>query len=233
MCAMDRSSEEPSSQSLKQTLIHIKGLYQFSPVSVCVRNTQREFLYRNTSFEQIYSYLTGSNHFNSRKIVPIDVVSFLSKLEIECSFLGNGGVLSKSFSNKGAGFNVYMECRETSDGELIVLWMINLLVIRPLAGIRYLDPEFRSRENFDKLISELNEKNLITLSFYITTFDVSEMSKLMKVEVKTIESRIQRIKKTIKKYYPSYIHFKRECFHNKSIYFFIALVMDFMLLETC
>lgn len=50
MCAMDRSSDDSLSQSVRDALLHIKGLYNISPVSVCVRNQQRDVLYSNTSF---------------------------------------------------------------------------------------------------------------------------------------------------------------------------------------
>ncbi|MBE0193398.1 hypothetical protein FOT95_17225 [Klebsiella michiganensis] len=45
MCAMDRSGDDRVSQSVKDVLLHIKELYHSSPVSVCVRNSEREFLY--------------------------------------------------------------------------------------------------------------------------------------------------------------------------------------------
>lgn len=233
MCAMDRSSDDSLSQSLKDTLFHIKALYHSSPVSVCVRNSEREFLYKNTSFDQLYSYLLNNKNFNSKNVVPIDVGIFLLRLEIECSLLGNGGVLSKSFSNKGTGFNVYMECRQENNGEIIIVWMLNLLIIRPLSGFRVFDQESKSKNKFDELISNLTEKNLITLSFYMSGFDVSEIAIAMKVEAKTIDSRIERTKKLIKQHYPSFIHFKYECFRNRSIYFFVSLVMDYVLLEIC
>ncbi|MDK5168859.1 hypothetical protein P9954_26820, partial [Serratia nevei] len=75
-----------------------------------------------------------------------------SYLEVECSLLGNGGVLSKSFSNKGTGFNVYMECRQAENGDIIVIWMLNLLIIRPLAGFRVFKQDLHSRKKFDELI---------------------------------------------------------------------------------
>jgi PAS domain-containing protein len=56
MCAMDRSSDDSLSQSVRDALLHIKGLYNISPVSVCVRNQQRDVLYSNTSFEQMYDF---------------------------------------------------------------------------------------------------------------------------------------------------------------------------------
>ncbi|HGV3493537.1 TPA: hypothetical protein ACNGYJ_004975 [Klebsiella quasipneumoniae subsp. quasipneumoniae] len=233
MCAMDRSGDGGLSQSVRDALFHIKELYHSSPVSVCVRSSDREFLYQNTSFEQLYAYLLNKDISNIKNIVPLEVEVFLARLEIECGFLGNGGVLNKSFSNKGTSFNVYMECRQTEDGEIIILWMLNLLIIRPLAGFRVLDRELHSKNKFDKLVSNLTDKNLIVLSFYMSGYDVSEISMAMKIEAKTIESRIERTKKIIKKYYPSFIHFKYECFRNKSIYFFVALTMDYVLLEVC
>jgi PAS domain-containing protein len=56
MCAMDRSGDDSLSQSVRDALLHIKGLYNTSPVSVCVRNQQRDVLYSNTSFEQMYDF---------------------------------------------------------------------------------------------------------------------------------------------------------------------------------
>jgi hypothetical protein len=58
----------------------------------------------------LYAYLLNKENSNFKNVVPIEVDVFLLRLEVECSLLGNGGVLSKSFSNKGTGFNVYMEC---------------------------------------------------------------------------------------------------------------------------
>ena len=115
MCAMDRSGDDRVSQSVKDVLLHIKELYHSSPVSVCVRNSEREFLYKNTSFDQLYAYLLNKEKSNFKNVVPIEVDVFLLRLEVECSLLGNGGVLSKSFSNKGTGFNVYMALLNKSD----------------------------------------------------------------------------------------------------------------------
>lgn len=97
MCAMDRSGDDRVSQSVKDVLLHIKELYHSSPVSVCVRNSEREFLYKNTSFDQLYAYLLNKENSNFKNVVPIEVDVFLLRLEVECSLLGNGGVLSKSF----------------------------------------------------------------------------------------------------------------------------------------
>ena len=233
MCAMDRSGDDRVSQSVKDVLLHIKELYHSSPVSVCVRNSEREFLYKNTSFDQLYAYLLNKENSNFKNVVPIEVDVFLLRLEVECSLLGNGGVLSKSFSNKGTGFNVYMECRQAENGDIIVIWMLNLLIIRPLAGFRVFKQDLHSRKKFDELISRLTDKNLITLSFYMSGFDVSEISIAMNVETKTIDSRIERSKKLIKQYYPSFVQFKYECFRNKAIYFFIEQTLDYLLLELC
>ncbi|MGR0202037.1 hypothetical protein ACUWC2_27555, partial [Klebsiella pneumoniae] len=106
MCAMDRSGDDRVSQSVKDVLLHIKELYHSSPVSVCVRNSEREFLYKNTSFDQLYAYLLNKEKSNFKNVVPIEVDVFLLRLEVECSLLGNGGVLSKSFSKEGANKQV-------------------------------------------------------------------------------------------------------------------------------
>ncbi|HFK9013608.1 TPA: hypothetical protein ACG2VN_004537, partial [Klebsiella pneumoniae] len=133
----------------------------------------------------------------------------------------------------GTGFNVYMECRQAENGEIIVIWMLNLLIVRPLAGFRVFKQDLHSSKKFDELISRLTDKNLITLSFYMSGFDVSEISIAMNVETKTIDSRIERSKKLIKQYYPSFIQFKYECFRNKAIYFFIEQTLDYLLLKLC
>lgn len=57
MCAMDRSSDDSLSQSVRDALLHIKGLYNISPVSVCVRNQQRDVLYSNTSLNKCMTFL--------------------------------------------------------------------------------------------------------------------------------------------------------------------------------
>ncbi|OKB63660.1 hypothetical protein A9F06_27415 [Klebsiella pneumoniae] len=89
-----------------------------------------------------------------------------------------------------------MECRQAENGEIIVIWMLNLLIVRPLAGFRVFKQDLHSSKKFDELISRLTDKNLITLSFYMSGFDVSEISIAMNVETKTIDSRIERSKKT-------------------------------------
>ncbi|EPK2132986.1 hypothetical protein MBP52_004833, partial [Klebsiella pneumoniae] len=105
--------------------------------------------------------------------------------------------------------------------------------VRPLAGFRVFKQDLHSSKKFDELISRLTDKNLITLSFYMSGFDVSEISIAMNVETKTIDSRIERSKKLIKQYYPSFIQFKYECFRNKAIYFFIEQTLDYLLLKLC
>lgn len=102
-----------------------------------------------------------------------------------------------------------------------------------MQDLEFLNRTYIPEKKFDELISRLTDKNLITLSFYMSGFDVSEISIAMNVETKTIDSRIERSKKLIKQYYPSFVQFKYECFRNKAIYFFIEQTLDYLLLELC
>jgi hypothetical protein len=84
----------------------------------------------------LYAYLLNKENSNFKNVVPIEVDVFLLRLEVECSLLGNGGVLV-SFSNKGTGFNV-MGC-QSENGDIIVIWMLNLLIVRLLQDLEFLN----------------------------------------------------------------------------------------------
>ncbi|MDH2677608.1 hypothetical protein [Klebsiella quasipneumoniae] len=97
MCAMDRSSDDSLSQSVRDALLHIKGLYNISPVSVCVRNQQRDVLYSNTSFEQMYDFFKTECVAGSFSGTFYELELMFSQLELDCMVLGKGCVLSKIF----------------------------------------------------------------------------------------------------------------------------------------
>lgn len=97
MCAMDRSGDDSLSQSVRDALLHIKGLYNTSPVSVCVRNQQRDVLYSNTSFEQMYDFFKTECVAGSFSGSFHELELMLSQLELDCMALGKGCVLSKIF----------------------------------------------------------------------------------------------------------------------------------------
>ena len=90
MCAMDRSSDDSLSQSVRDALLHIKGLYNISPVSVCVRNQQRDVLYSNTSFEQMYDFFKTECVAGSFSGTFYELELMFSQLELDCMVLGKG-----------------------------------------------------------------------------------------------------------------------------------------------
>jgi hypothetical protein len=74
-----------------------------------------------------------------------------SWLEVECSLLGNGGVLSVLSIKELVLTFIWNAAAE--NGDIIVIWMLNLLIIRPLAGFRVFKQDLHSRKKFDELIS--------------------------------------------------------------------------------
>ncbi|TCL41624.1 hypothetical protein EDC47_1341 [Raoultella planticola] len=99
MCAMDRSSDDSLSQSVRDALLHIKGLYNISPVSVCVRNQQRDVLYSNTSFEQMYDFFKTECVAGSFSGTFYELELMFSQLELDCMVLGKVRI-SRSFLPK-------------------------------------------------------------------------------------------------------------------------------------
>ena len=231
MCAMDRSGDDRLSQSVRDVLLHIKGLYNTSPVSVCVRNQQRDVLYSNTSFEQIYDFfktegVTGSfsGSFNELELM-------LFQLELDCMVLGKGCVLSKIFSCNSANFQIRMECINVHDEGLYVLWQINLLIIAPLSSRKIKRLNSNAICDFDKVMIEITDVNIVPLSFYVLGFSYSDISICLSISVKAVKRRIERSKEKILTIYPSFGDFIVDCYRTRKIYFFVETAYEFLMLK--
>lgn len=216
------------SLSVKDTLFHLGKLYSSSPAAVCIRNENHDILYANASFINLTDFFQKENSTSRTDLIDYDIEIFLSRLELECLSMGDGAALNKSFSWRDAKFQIRMECRYSDKGDAILLWMINHINMKPLAD-KKISPHrgYIIDDEFDNLLFSISDKSLITLSFYMVGYGVSEISRVLSLEQKTTESRLQHAKKKIKEIYPSFLDFKNECLKNKTIYYFIDFVIEF------
>ncbi|HEJ7645692.1 sigma factor-like helix-turn-helix DNA-binding protein [Klebsiella oxytoca] len=233
MCAMDRSSDQGLSQSVRETILHIKALYKTSPVSVCVRNQQRDVLYSNTAFEQIYDFfktegVTGSfsGSFNELELM-------LYQLELDCMVLGRGCVLSKIFSCGKSKFQIRIECISILDDEFYFLWQINLLITVLLPSRNLRGIKSKEISNFDEAIARISDLNIIPLSFYVLGFSYADISRYIGVSEKVVKKRIDRSKEKLLKIYPFFSSFILDCYKTRKIYFFVENVYEYVMLNPC
>ena len=213
MCAMDRSSDDSLSQSVRDALLHIKGLYNISPVSVCVRNQQRDVLYSNTSFEQMYDFFKTECVAGSFSGTFYELELMFSQLELDCMVLGKGCVLSKIFSCGKSNFQIRIECISLLDDDFYFFWQINLLITVPLPSRKM--EVIKSKGNLDLGFSYLD------ISSYIC---VSE---------KVVKKRVDRSKEKVLEIYPSFSSFILDCYKTRKIYFFIENVYEYIMLMKC
>ena len=227
MCAMDRSSDDSFSQSVRDALNHIKELYNSSPVSVCVRNDRNEVLYANSSFQQMYDFfqLESSKSIFSGNSVKLEYI--LSQFEFDCMSLGKGCVLCKNFSCGEYYFQVRMECMFISDECLYVLWQINLLIQLPLVGRKISFGDNPNADfNFELAISKIPVRNLPALSFYILGFTYEEAAFYVDLPVSTVRKRVEKSREIIKENFRSYNIFIMHIYKTKKIFFFVDFVSE-------
>lgn len=228
MCARDPNVYLNSSQSIQKTLLHIKALYQHSPVSVCVRNDMREILYANHSYQQLNQFLTSIEKSKRYDIKPTDVFLFLTHLEFDCIYMGARCALSASFSFRDRNFQVRMECREFNDENAIIIWLINPKITNTfVGGVRDSFDEY-SNSRVSKVIGNLSNKNLATLSFYILGFSQSEISSFLNLRERTVRRRVEVSKGAITKEYSSMNEFKSDLFKSGKINILVRVVYEYL-----
>ncbi|WP_300002392.1 hypothetical protein [uncultured Cedecea sp.] len=227
MCALDRSSDDSSSQSLKETLFHIKSIYHTSPVAVCVRSEQHETLYSNKSFQLIYDFIQSESDktlFNAGTIKFKDV---FVQFEQDCISLGKGCVLCKSFPCGNYFFQVRLEYMNTPDGLTCVLWQINLSIQLPLSN-KIVASESQSENDiyFETIFSTLPRQSIEALSFFILGFSYTASALHLNLPVSTVRKRIERAKEIIKGSFSTYENFINYVYKTKRIFFFVDYVSE-------
>ena len=233
MCAMDRSSDDSLSQSVRDALLHIKGLYNISPVSVCVRNQQRDVLYSNTSFEQMYDFFKTECVAGSFSGTFYELELMFSQLELDCMVLGKGCVLSKIFSCGKSNFQIRIDCISLLDDDFYFFWQINLLITVPLPSRKMEVIKSKGNSDFDEAISKISDLNIIPLSFYVLGFSYLDISSYICVSEKIVKKRIDRSKEKVLEIYPSFSSFISDCYKTRKIYFFIENVYEYIMLMKC
>lgn len=231
MCAMDRSSDDSLSQSVKDALFHIKALYHSSPVSVCVRNQHHDILYSNTSFVQLYDFFKTEGETSSFSGSFNELELMLFQLEFDCMVLGKGCVLSKIFSCNSSNFQVRMECINVHGEGLYVLWQVNLLIIAPLSSRKIKRVNSSVICDFDKVMVEITDINIIPLSFYSLGFSYSDISIYLNISEKAVKRRIERSKEKVLTVYPSFGDFIIDCYRTRKIYFFVETAYELLMLQ--
>lgn len=226
MCARDPNVYLNPSQSIQKTLLHIKALYQHSPVSVCVRNDMREILYANHSYQQLNQFLTSIEKSKFYDIKPNDIFLFLTQLEFDCIYMGAGCALSASFSFRERKFQVRMECREFNDESAIIIWLINPKIYNTFVdGVRNSFDEYGNNK-VSKVIGNLSNKNLAAISFYILGFSYSETSRCLNLRERTVRRRIEVAKEAITKEYSSMSTFKADLFKSGKVNVLVRFVYE-------
>ncbi|HDT6598897.1 TPA: sigma factor-like helix-turn-helix DNA-binding protein [Raoultella ornithinolytica] len=231
MCAMDRSSDNALSQSVRDALFHIKALYHSSPVSVCVRNQQRDILYSNISFKHLYDFFKAEGDGNSFSGSFIELELMLYQLELDCMALGRGCVLSKIFSCGSSNFQVRMKCINTQDDEIYIFWQVNLLIVAPLSSRKFKSVDADALCDLDKVMVEITDLNIVPLSFYVLGFSYSDISRYLDIPERTVKKRIERSKAKVAVIYPSFSEFVADCYRTRKVYFFTENVYEFVMLK--
>lgn len=233
MCAMDRSGDDSLSQSVRDALLHIRGLYNTSPVSVCVRNQQRDVLYSNTSFEQMYDFFKTEGVAGSFSGSFHELELMLSQLELDCMALGKGCVLSKIFSCGKSNFQIRIEFISLLDDDFYFFWQMNLLITVPLSSRKMKFIKSKDIPDFDEAIARISDLNIIPLSFYVLGFSYMDISNYISVPEKIVKKRIDRAKEKVLEVYPSFRAFVTDCYRSRKIYFFIENVYEYVMLINC
>lgn len=228
MCARDPNVYLNSSQSIQKTLLHIKALYQHSPVSVCVRNDMREILYTNHSYQQLNQFLTSIEKSKRYDIKSNDIFLFLTQLEFDCIYMGAGCALSASFSFGDRKFQVRMECREFNNDNAITIWLINPKVHNTFVdGVRDSFDEY-GNTRVSKVIGNLSNKNLAAISFYILGFSYSEISIILNLRERTVRRRVEVSKEAITNEYSSMSTFKADLFKSGKVNILVHFVYEYL-----
>lgn len=227
MCALDRSSDDSSSQSLKETLFHIKSIYHTSPVAVCVRNERHETLYSNKSFQVIYDFIQSESDKTLFNVGTVKFKDVFIQFELDCISLGKGCVLCKSFACGSHFFQVRLESMFISDGVTCVLWQINLSIQLPLSSkLVVSESQSENDTNFEKIISILPRQSIEALSFFILGFSYTENAFYLNLPVSTVRKRIERAREIIKGLFSTYDNFIDYVYKTKKIFFFVDYVSE-------
>lgn len=222
MCAMDRSSHDGLSQSVRDVISCVKSLYHNSPVSVCIRNERHEPIYFNDSFQQLFSFFKAESEKRIFQAGFVDLEYVLSQFEFDCIALGQGCVLCKDFKCGDYNFQVRMESLFIPGESSYVLWQINFLINLPLTGrLRVVKDESSEDDNYDNVITIIPDKNLESLSFFILGFSYRESAYYIGLPASTVRKRVERARDVIVEFFASFEHFKAYLFKTKKIFFFL------------
>ncbi|HCJ6654060.1 TPA: hypothetical protein NVL90_001440 [Klebsiella oxytoca] len=222
MCAMDRSSEDDLSQSVRNIIFCIKSIYHFSPVAVCVRNDQHDMLYSNGSFQQLYDFFKVESEKSLFKVGAINLEYVLTQLEFDCITLGQGCVLCKNFLCGHYSFQIRMESMYIPAGGACILWQINLQINLPLIGRKsFRKCLIKDDELYNCVMSRLNEKNLESLSFVILGYTYAEAAGHIKLPPSTVRKRVEKSREIINEHFISFERFRDYLFKTKKIFFFV------------
>lgn len=227
MCALDRSSDDSSSQSLKGTLFCIKSIYHTSPVAVCVRSERHETLYSNKSFQLLYDFMQSESDKTLFNVGAVKFKDVFIQFELDCISLGKGCVLCKSFLCGGYFFQVRLEYMCTPDGVICVLWQINLSIQLPLSNKLVIsESQSVNDTNFETVIATLPRQSIEALSFFILGFSYTKNAFYLNLPVSTVRKRIERAREVIKGSFSTYDNFIDYVYETKKVFFFVDYVSE-------
>lgn len=227
MCAMDRSDDDVLSQSVKDVISSVKSIYHSSPVSVCVRNDQRETLYSNHSFQQLIEFFDVESERTLFKAGEIKLEYVLSQFEFDCIALGKGCVLCKDFICGEYTFQVRMESMFIPDESTCILWQINFIINLPFPGGGVIRGFLSDKtDSYDKVISIIPVKNLESLSFTLSGFTYGEAADYIGLPVSTVRKRVEKSREIINDFFVSFDDFRVYLFKTKKIFFFVDNVTN-------
>ena len=222
MCAMDRSSHDGLSQSVRDVISCVKSLYHNSPVSVCIRNERHEPIYFNDSFQQLFSFFKAESEKKLFKAGFVSLEYVLAQFEFDCISLGQGCVLCKDFYCSDYSFQVRMESLFIPGESSYVLWQINLRINLPLTGRPRVGQSVHNEDNiYDNVISRIPVKNMESLSFFILGFSYRESAGYIGLPASTVRKRVEKAREIIVEFFASYENFKAYLFKSRKIFFFL------------
>lgn len=224
MSALDPSDPLDLSQSLDEVLNLYTYLYGKSKLSVCIRNNDRETIYSNKSFSELFERNGVDSKESISELARTELE--LSKIELELFYLGAETAMCKNLTLFDVQYQVRLEIRYC-DGQFISIWFINELI--ELVTFKCLSAfNTKIKFNAEFFLSGLSPKCFNTMLFVLLGFNAASIAKIMNISEKATNKRISRVKSSMNTKGISFDDFRLSCL-NQGVYSkIIQSTIDFL-----
>lgn len=200
------------------------GLYNNSPLPVCIRNQFREVIYKNDAFNDFFH--PASKEYTGFSFDKDEVELELSSIELESFVMGPGTAICRTFSFKGEYFQLRVEIRAI-DGNLYAFWFINYFPdYKALFNIR--DGSKSGGFDLDLFLCELTTRQMVTLCFYMMGFQIHTISKVLGVSEAAVSNRMSAVKNKLKHTFVDFDEFRFYCLKENSLHKMAKVVLKIL-----